>query len=305
MNVVKYRKIFFLFSAILLAVAVYSLVAFGLNLGSDFTGGAVWELEYQQARPNLDNLKSETTKLNISSLSLAPVSERGLLIKAKTLDEASKTSLTAIFNEGGKSLFVEKRFSEVGPVLGKELSRKGLIAVSLVVLLTVLFIAFVFRQVSAHRMSSWKYGVTSIIALAHDIIISAGAMALFGYFYGAEADALFLTALLTILGLSINDTIVVFDRIRENLQRHSSNDFAVVVSDSVKETYRRSINTTATTIFVLICLFIFGPESTRFFSAVLLVGMTVGTYSSIFIASNLLVEWEAWQTRRALSGAKK
>jgi len=173
------------------------------------------------------------------------------------------------------------------------------------VILTILFIAFVFRQVSAHRMASWKYGITAIVALAHDITISAGATALFGYLYGAEADALFLTALLTILGLSINDTIVVFDRIRENLHRHASNDFSVVVSDSIKETYRRSINTTLTIVFTLTCLLVFGPESTRFFSAVLLVGMTIGTYSSIFIASSLLVEWEAWQTHRSLAKAKK
>lgn len=305
MNVVKYRKIFFLFSIILLGASVYSLFAYGLNLGSDFVGGVVWELEYANVRPDVVGLKSSTAVLEIPGLSLAPTSDNGLIVKAKVLSEENKDKLARVLGQDGKAVFVEKRFSEVGPVLGKELSRKGLIAISLVVILTILFIAFVFRQVSAHRMASWKYGITAIIALAHDITISTGAMALFGYLYGAEADALFLTALLTILGLSINDTVVVFDRIRENLHRHASNDFSVVVSDSIKETYRRTINTTLTTVFTLTCLLVFGPESTRFFAAVLLVGMTVGTYSSIFIASNLLVEWEAWQTRRALAKAKK
>lgn len=305
MNVVKYRKIFFLFSIILLGASVYSLFAYGLNLGSDFVGGVVWELEYANVRPDVAGLKSSTAGLEIPGLSLAPTSDNGLIVKAKVLSEENKDKLARVLGQDGKAVFVEKRFSEVGPVLGKELSRKGLIAISLVVILTILFIAFVFRQVSAHRMASWKYGITAIIALAHDITISTGAMALFGYLYGAEADALFLTALLTILGLSINDTIVVFDRIRENLHRHASNDFSVVVSDSIKETYRRSINTTLTIVFTLTCLLVFGPESTRFFAAVLLVGMTIGTYSSIFIASSLLVEWEAWQTRRALAKAKK
>ncbi len=130
-------------------------------------------------------------------------------------------------------------------------------------------------------------------------------MALLSHFYGAETDALFLTALLTILGLSVNDTIVVFDRIRENLNRHTSNDYAEVVGISINETYIRSINTTLTIIIALTSLLIFGPESTRYFSVVLLVGMTVGTYSSIFVASNLLVEWEAWQRGRAIAKAKK
>jgi preprotein translocase subunit SecF len=154
-------------------------------------------------------------------------------------------------------------------------------------------------------MSSWKYGVVAIVALAHDIVISAGAMALLNHFYGAEADALFLTALLTILGLSINDTIVVFDRIRENLNRHASNDYAEVVGISIKETYIRSINTTLTIVITLVCLLLFGPESTHYFSAVLLVGMVIGTYSSIFVASNLLVEWESWQRGRLVAKVKK
>lgn len=263
------------------------------------------EIEYAQARPSIDVVKTALVATHLDSLSVVPVGERGLIVKAKVISDIEKEAVNKALSLDGKSQFIEKQFSQVGPSLGKELSRKGMIAIVLVVLLIIIFIAFAFRQVSKHHMSSWKYGVAAIIALVHDITISAGAMALLGHFYGAEADALFLTALLTILGLSVNDTIVVFDRIRENLNRHTSNDYAEVAGISINETYIRSINTTLTIIITLICLFMFGPESTRYFSAILLVGMTVGTYSSIFVASNLLVEWEAWQRRSALSKVKK
>ena len=305
MQIVKYRRIFFTGSLILIAVALYALFAYGLNLGSDFTGGTVMEIEYNVARPDLANLKTSLAQTKLESLSVAPTGEKGLIVKAKVISDTEKDTIDKALSLGGKSPFTERRFSQVGPSLGKELSRKGMIAIGLVVLLIIIFIAFAFRQVSKHHMSSWKYGVAAIIALIHDITISAGAMALLGHFYGAEADALFLTALLTILGLSVNDTIVVFDRIRENLNRHSSNDYAEVAGISINETYIRSINTTLTIIITLVCLFMFGPESTRYFSAVLLVGMTVGTYSSIFVASNLLVEWEAWQRRYSLTSSRK
>lgn len=305
MYIVKHRRIFLIGSLILIGISLYALFSYGLNLGSDFTGGTVMEIEYQVARPDLVALKTSVDALKLPSLTIQPVGERGLILKTKVITESEKESLNKVLNQDDQSLFVEKRFSEVGPTLGKELARKGLIAISLVVVLIILFIAFVFRQVSAHHMQSWKYGIASIIALAHDIIISAGAMALLGYFYGAEADALFLTALLAILGLSINDTIVVFDRIRENLNRHSSNDFAEVAGISINETFVRSVNTTLTTVVVLVSLLLFGPESTRFFAVILLVGMIAGTYSSIFVASNLLVEWEAWQRGKAVAKAKK
>jgi len=305
MQIVKYRRIFFTGSLILIGVALYSLFSFGLNLGSDFTGGTVMEIEYAGVRPNVADVKTALANTKLESLSVVSVREKGLIVKAKVISETEKETINKALSLDGKAQFTEKRFSQVGPSLGKELTRKGMIAIVLVVLLIIIFVAVAFRQVSKHYMKSWKYGVAAIIALIHDITISAGAMALLGHFYGAEADALFLTALLTILGLSVNDTIVVFDRIRENLNRHASNDFAEVAGISINETYIRSINTTLTIIITLICLLIFGPESTRYFSAVLLVGMTVGTYSSIFVASNLLVEWEAWQRGRSVAKAKK
>lgn len=298
MKIVKLRRIFFIGSFILIIISLYLLFAQGLNLSSDFVGGAVLEIEYQQIRPTMIDIRTTLTDVSLDSLSIAPTGEQGLIIKARAIDDTAREELGQLLAFEDQFPFIEKRFSQVGPTLGKELSRKGLIAVTLVILLIIIFVAFVFRQVSQHHMSSWKYGVSAIVALIHDLIISIGVMSLLGYLYGAEADALFLTALLTILGLSINDTIVVFDRIRENLQRRVSNNYAEVVGNSIRETYVRSINTTLTIAITLFCLLIFGPESTRYFSIILLVGMVIGTYSSIFVASNLLVEWEAWQHSR-------
>ncbi|PIR45977.1 MAG: protein translocase subunit SecF [Candidatus Vogelbacteria bacterium CG10_big_fil_rev_8_21_14_0_10_49_38] len=298
MTIVKHRKIFFIGSLFLVVASLMAIFGYGLNLGSDFVGGVAIEIEYAGERPTLANLREAVSEFGLPGLVLQPSGENGLLLKIKTLTETEKEQVMTKLALAGEAPFTEDRFSEVGPTLGKELSRKGLIAITLVVILIILYIAFVFRQVTAHHMSSWKYGLVAIVALAHDVIISTGAMALLAHFTGAETDALFLTALLTILGLSINDTIVVFDRIRENLNRHSSNDFAEVVGRSLKETYIRSINTTLAIVITLVCLLIFGPESTRHFAIILLVGMTIGTYSSIFVAANLLVEWEARQRAR-------
>ncbi len=295
MNIVKYRKIFFTFSILMLVVALFSIFTYGLNLGTDFTGGTLVEVQYTGNRPAVEEIKAKIDTLNLGSVSLQTVGDKGLTIKTKDITTEEKQALYKALSLDEKSPFTQERYSQIGPALGKELSNKGLIAIALVVILIIIYVAFAFRQVSSHYMKSWKYGVAAIVALVHDITISAGAMALLGHFYGAEADALFLTALLTILGLSVNDTIVVFDRIRENLHRHSANDFATVAGISINETYIRSINTTLTIIITLVAMFFFGPESTKFFSAILLVGMTVGTYSSIFVASNLLVTWEAWQ----------
>ena len=289
----------------MIVVAVTSIALYGLNFGTDFTGGTLAEVQYTGSRPAVEEIKTKIGALNLGSFSLQTVGEKGLTLKTKDITTEEKQALYKALALDGKAPFVQSRYSQIGPSLGKELSNKGLIAILLVVVLIIIYVALAFRQVSSQHVKSWKYGVAAIVALVHDITISAGAMALLGHFFGAQADALFLTALLTILGLSVNDTIVVFDRIRENLRRHSSNDFATVAGISVDETYIRSINTTLTIIVTLVAMLIFGPESTRFFSAVLLVGMTVGTYSSIFVASNLLVTWEAWQRRNQIIKVKK
>jgi preprotein translocase subunit SecF len=174
--------------------------------------------------------------------------------------------------------------------LGAELARKGMMALGLSVLFIIIYIAFAFRAVS-RPVSSWKYGLIAIAALIHDVVIPTGVFAILGHFYGVEIDSLFLTALLTIFGLSISDTIVVFDRIRENLKKHRTEPFAETVGKSLEETFVRSLNTSLTVILALLALLLFGGQPTRYFALALTIGMIVGTYSSIFIASPLLVVW--------------
>ncbi|HPI24800.1 MAG TPA: protein translocase subunit SecF [Candidatus Paceibacterota bacterium] len=297
MLIVKYRRIFYALSLVLLALSVFAIVRYGLNLGTDFIGGTLLEVKYEEGRPELEELNSAVLDLELGSILIQPTGEQNYTLKLRNISETEKEALFEALTLGGKKAFTQERLSEVGPTLGKELRNKGVVAITLVVLLIILYIAFVFRQVSKHHVKSWKYGVAAIVALTHDIIISAGAMALLGHFSGAEADALFLTALLTILGLSVNDTIVVFDRIRENLHRHPTVKFEEVVGVSLRETYIRSINTTVVIIIVLVSLLIWGPASTYYFALILLIGMVAGTYSSIFIASNLLISWEKFGQR--------
>ncbi|MFA7395100.1 MAG: protein translocase subunit SecF [Candidatus Paceibacterota bacterium] len=297
MLIVKYREIFYTLSLVLLALSVFAIARYGLNLGTDFIGGTLLEVKYEEGRPELEELNSVVLDLGLGSILIQPTGEQNYTLKLRNISETEKEALFEALTLDGKKTFTQERLSEVGPTLGKELRNKGVVAITLVVLLIILYIAFVFRQVSKHHVKSWKYGVAAIVALTHDIIISAGAMALLGHFSGAEADALFLTALLTILGLSVNDTIVVFDRIRENLHRHPTVKFEEVVGISLRETYIRSINTTVVIVIVLVSLLVWGPASTYYFALILLIGMMVGTYSSIFIASNILISWEKFGRR--------
>lgn len=290
MFIIKYRWIFFSFSALLVVASIFSLVRFGLNLGTDFTGGTIMEIEYQQTLPDQQLIKSSLDGLELGQVSVQLSGERSVILRFRDISEDTHQAALSELAKLGQ--VQEKRFSSVGPVLGQELARKGLIAVVLVVLLIIVYIALVFRGVS-RIVSSWKYGFIAIVALVHDIAIPAGVFAWLGYVQGVEVDALFLTALLTILGLSVNDTIVVFDRIRENLQRRSKNlSFSEVVGRSLEQTFVRSLNTSLAVIIVLLALFFVGSDSTRYFALALTVGMVVGTYSSIFLATPLLVAWQ-------------
>jgi preprotein translocase subunit SecF len=249
------------------------------------------EVLYQNARPDIEQLRTTLATAGFDQAALQPAGDQGLIIRLATSDSERKTDLYKALNADNQHPFAEQRFDSIGPTLGKELSQRGSIAIALVTLLIILFIAFAFRQVS-RPVSSWKYGVVALVALLHDLIIPIGAFALLGHYYPAiEADALFLTGLLTILGLSIHDTIVVFDRIREHLRGRHNGDFPTIVGQSLSETFTRSINTSLTIILVLVIMYLFGAPSIKYFSLLMAIGVLVGTYSSIFIASPLLVVW--------------
>ncbi|MDO8572474.1 MAG: protein translocase subunit SecF, partial [bacterium] len=284
MFIVKYRKIFFAISAMLVVVSIAVVIIRGLHFGIDFKGGSLTEVSYKDARPETLELKTAVDVLSLGDVRIQPAGERDVIIRTKSLSTDEHSTLLTALSFDGKSLFEEKRFSSIGPVVGKELRSKAWVAIFLVILGIVLFVAFAFRHVS-EPVASWKYGLIIVISLLHDIIIPTGVVA----FLGKDVDTLFIIALLSIMGLSVHDSIVVFDRVRENLRLKKGRDFSETVGKSLEQTFVRSINTSLTIILVLFALYFFGPTSTKDFSLILLIGMFFGTYSSIFLGSPLLV----------------
>ena len=295
MFVVKYRKIFYIFSGVLVVLSIAAMLVWGFNLGIDFKGGSVLEVVYTTTRPSLDEAKASLDSLKLANYSLIPTGETGYILRAKDITPAEKTTIENALSQNGKYALEEKQFDSIGPLLGQESKNKALISISLVLLAIVLFIAFAFRKVSK-PVSSWVYGLVAVIALIHDVIIPTGVFVVLGHFKNFEMDTLFVTALLVIVGFSIHDTIVVFDRVRENLRHDHSNkkSFEQIVGESISQTFTRSINTSLTVLLSLLVLYFIGSQATHNFVLALLVGITLGTYSSIFIGSSLLVTIAKW-----------
>ena len=290
MFVVKYRAIFFLFSGLLVVGSIFALFKFGLNLGTDFTGGSILEVEYAGGRPEAALVREKVNALNLGDVSVQESGDLAYLLRSRDLTPEEHQVLLATLQTAASvgTQITEKRFSSVGPALGAELARKGMIAMMIVIVLILIYIAFVFRQTK----SSWAYGLVAVITMLHDVLIPLGVFAILGAYYGVEFDALLLTAFLTILGLSVNDKIVALDRIRENLRRQTNETFAETVGRSLSETMTRSVNTSVTVILVLLSVYFFGGATTKYFSLALTLGMIVATYCSVFIAAPLLVVWE-------------
>lgn len=267
----------------------------GLNFGVDFKGGSILEVAYQNARPEMSVVQDVITNQKLGEASIRPTGDKGYIIRTKALSEPERASFVAALQTPD---FQVKRFDSVGPILGKELQGKAIFSIILVILAIVIFITFAFRKVS-EPVSSFKYGLVAIVALVHDVIVPTGVFAILGHFHGIEIDALFVTALLVVLGFSVHDTIVVFDRVRENLRLSKGHkSFEHVVGESINQTFVRSINTSLTVLLCLVILYFFGPEATHNFSLALLVGITAGTYSSIFLGSPLLVTLQKLQEKK-------
>jgi len=302
MYIVTYRKIFYAISALIIGASVVSLALWGLNLGIDFKGGSLVEIEYSGVRPEASAITEKVNALSLGGASVRPTGETGFIVRMPTLTESDRVKvLSAIELASPNEKFEVKRFNSIGPLIGKEAGQKALMSLALVMICIVLFITFAFRRVS-EPVSSWKYGIIAIVALMHDVLVPAGVFAFLGHFYSVEIDTLFVTALLVILGFSIHDTIVVFDRVRENIKLahlyKEKKDFEHIVGESINQTFVRSINTSLTTILALVVLYFVGSESTRYFSLALIIGIVTGTYSSIFLGSPLLVTVEKWQNRK-------
>lgn len=308
MFIVTHRKFFYIFSGVLIALSLIALSLWGLRFGIDFTGGSLLEVEYTSSVIPTSQEITEALSLHagIHGSSVRPTGEKGYLIRTPFLSpdmyEKAKIAL------GGGSVsdlntwqYEEKRFDSIGPTIGTELQSKSIYAIILVLLAIALFIMFAFRKVSK-PIASWKYGLIALVALAHDVIVPLGAFALLGHFLGAEVDTLFVTAILVVLGFSVHDTIVVFDRVRENLHKNHERGihkepFEETVGKSISQTLNRSLNTSLTVVLVLLALLYSGPASAYYFVLALLIGIVAGTYSSICLGSPLLVTLEKTQNK--------
>lgn len=299
MFIIRFRKFFYVLSMVLLLTSVGSMIFFRpWNMGIDFTGGSILEVAYPNGRPEVAVLREKLDTLKWNSVQVQATGADGYIIRTKSLSEPERQQLIGVVSDDGKTTIDERRFNSVGPTIGAELRSKAGWAIGLVMLSIVLYIAFAFRQVSK-PISSWVYGLVAIVALLHDVFIPAGIYVAMGhYFIDVQVDILFVTAILTILGFSVHDTIVVFDRTRENLRLRTWKDFDVTVGHSVEQTFVRSVNTSLTVLLVILALYFVGGETTKNFALTLAIGVTVGTYSSIFIASPLLVTIEKWQRKQ-------
>jgi preprotein translocase subunit SecF len=292
-DVVGKRKWFFLFSALIMVPGIVFLLVGGLRLGIDFTGGTIWEIKFVQPTKAIESQEARDVFVALGYDEVAVQTAAGdvLLVRLRELKDASpeKNALTqALEAQYGPIDQKASQLQSVGPTVGASISQRAIIAVALASAGILLYLAYAFRS-APHP---FRYGVCAILAMLHDVIIVLGIFAILGYFFDIEIDALFVTALLTVIGFSVHDTIVVFDRIRENVGRRAGVDFTDIVNYSLVQTMVRSINTSLTVVFTLLALYLFGGETIKNFILALLLGIVSGTYSSIFNASLLLVVWE-------------
>ncbi len=299
MPIVKHRKIFFIISGLLVLASIISLALWQLNFGIDFKGGSLTEIEWIGQRPNnqevqgiLLSMDLPTGEAGLGNINIQSTGEKGMILRFKEVDEdIHQEILSTLKDELGD--LKEKRFESIGPAIGAELKKKAIWGISLALIAILIYVAWAFRKVS-FPIKSYRYGIIAIVALFHDVLIVVGVFSFLGRFSGIEVGVSFVAALLTVLGYSVNDSIVVFDRIRENLLsfKAKDEDFSSTVGQSLKQTIIRSINTSVTTLLVLFAIFLFGGITIKYFALALILGIALGTYSSIFIASPLLVSWE-------------
>ena len=291
-KIIENKKSWFLLSGILIGLSFLALLIWGLKLGIDFKGGSLLEITYEE-RPLVNEIEEVFLNLELNNVKIQPSGNNKFILRFENVDENIHQDLIKSLKElenKEDSSFQELRFESIGPIIGQELKAKALKAIIIVLIFIVLYIAYAFRKVS-QPSASWKFGLAAIIALAHDLIIIIGIFSILGHYFKIEIDSLFVTALLTILGFSVHDTIVTFDRTRENLFKYPDKRFSEIVNLSVNQTIIRSLNTSFTTLFVLLAIYIFGGESIKNFVLALILGVLIGTYSSIFIASPLLTSW--------------
>ena len=294
---IKYRKFFYWISGILVVASIASILVFRLTPGIDFTGGSVVRLKLKQDSPSLQNIRQEMGKLDLGSFVLQKTGDNDIVLKTKITDQKTLQKIVNELKRVSNAEQNSENIESIGPVIGQELKHKTKVVMVLSLLVILFYIAFSFRKV--HRpVKSWIYGATSLIALFHDVLITLGVFVVLGKFYGVELTIPIITAFLTVFGYSINDSVVVFDRVRENLSKNSGEVFELTIDKSLNQTLKRSVNTSFTTLIALLAIFFFGGQSLKFFSLALIIGIGLGTYSSIFLATPLLLTYLRFKERK-------
>jgi len=286
---VSRRRAWYILSSTLVICSIISLAVFGLRPGLDFTGGSLLEISYSADRPSRENITAILAHTVSGSVIVQHAGDSGAIIRMQHISEEDhQRVLEALQADSGSITITEDRFESFGPSLGKELQRKSFYAILVVLAAIIAYISYAFRKVS-QPVPSWQFGAVAVIALIHDTVIVLGVFSLLGAYFGTEVNSFFITALLTLLGFSVHDTIVTLDRVRENLVVLRDVSFSDLVNRSINETILRSLNTSLTTVLTLSAIYLIGGESIRDLSLALIVGIIVGTYSSVFLAAPMLV----------------
>jgi preprotein translocase subunit SecF len=292
-DIVGKRYLWFAISLMIIVPGILALIAFGFPLAIDFTGGSLLDVQFNNQAPQPAEMKAVYTQFGYDDAQVQSTQGNGLQIRTQSMDDTKKEAIEVVLRQKFGD-FIELSFGNVSPTIGGEVVARAAQTVLIAALGIMLYLWFAFRQVP----HAFRYGVAAIIAMLHDVLVTIGAAAIFGKVFGWQVDSLYLTALLTVIGFSVHDTIVVFDRVRENLVRMRGEPFDRVVNYSIIQTLNRSINTQLTVTFTLVSLILFGGVTIRHFVTIMLIGLLSGTYSSIFNASQILVVWEykEWRT---------
>lgn len=289
----KYYKVNYLIVGILIAASIICLIKFGLNLGIDFLGGTILELSFE-TRPANSVIQESLNNLNLGEIIIQPTGERNIILRLKDINENTHQEMLSNLNR--ISELEEVRFESIGPAIGKELKEKTMILIVISLIALLLYIAIAFRKLK-WPISGWQYGMVSIATLFIDVLIPFLVLVLLGKFYNVQFNIPIVAALLTILGYTINDKVIVFDRVRENILTTRSDNFSETVNSSLNQIIGRSLSTGFCTLLVLFVIFLFGGETLKYFSLTLIIGIIVGTYTSLFVASSLLISWDRLRKR--------
>lgn len=293
---IKHRKQFYIFSATLVVLSILCLAVFGLNFGIDFTGGAILSVEFEKA-PSVEQVRSALTNLKIGVFTAQKSGENGFLIRMQDISEENHQNIVKALLTLGELKSSEEKFESIGPSIGRELKDKTRLVITLSLLCILAYVAFAFRKISK-PVKSYVYGITGLLALCHDVLIPLGIFAFLGRYFSVEINIPIITAFLTVFGYSINDSVVVFDRVRENLLKSKTTDFETIIDQSIKQSATRSLNTALTTLLALICIFVLGGATLRWFALALILGIGFGTYSSLFLATPLVLTYEKLRKKR-------